>query len=158
MKVIATLPKKIKPEYDVSGLEPKRPTPAEATLVFLNEIEKNTVKAAEAPAMLASMTETLTKAIESQTGRLLPQPYPVAQPVDLTPVVNATLAVANQVLQSTNKSDTVLLRQLDSLMELHRAIIAQLEKLNSPKEWKFEIDRNFQTGRIQGVTAKIVED
>ena len=141
MKVIATLPKKPKPE--------------EASLIFLNEIEKNTVRAAEAPAMLTAMTETLTKALESQTERLLPQPYPVAQTLDLTPVVNATLAVANQVLQSTNKSDTVLLRQLDALMELHRAIIAQLEKLNAPREWAFEIDRNFKTNLIQGVTVKV---
>jgi hypothetical protein len=26
-----------------------------------------------------------------------------------------------------------------------------------PKKWKFNIDRNFQTGRIQEVTAEVIE-
>ena len=157
-KVIATLPKRPQPaEYDVSGLEPKRPTPAEATLVFLNEIEKNTVKAADAAAALLTMPETLVKAIERQTVELTPRPPPEAKPIDLAPVVNATLSLANTIQLSGNKSDTIMVQKVESLIETNRAIIAQLETLNKPKEWKFEIDRNFQTGKIQEVTAKQIQ-
>lgn len=95
-RVIATLPKKKAPpppaEYDVSGLEPKRPTPAEAMLVFLNEIEKDAM---------------------------------------------ATVAQLKQVVSTLE------------------AVIAAIEK---PKKWKFDIDRNFQTGRIQGVTAEVIKE
>ena len=89
-RVIATLPKKqpapAPVEYDMSGLTPKRPTPAEAMLIFLNEIEKDSA-------------ETV---------------------VQLKAVVNALEAVITQ--------------------------------LQTPKKWKFEIDRNFTTNRIQSVS------
>jgi hypothetical protein len=129
----------------------------QAQIIFLNEIEKNTVKAADAIAALLAMPETLVKAIEGQTARLLPPPYPEAKTIDLAPVVNATLSLANTIQQSGNKSDTLLARQVESLIEINRAIIAQLEDLKKPKKWKFEIDRNFTTNRIQGVTAEVVE-
>jgi hypothetical protein len=159
MKVIAKLPKrKPTPEYDMTGIVPPRPTPAEATLVFLNEIEKNTVKAADAAAALLTMPETLVKALEMQTSSLLPQPYPEAKAIDLTPVVNATLSLANTIQQSGNKSDTLLGRQVESLIETNRAIIAQLEILNKPKKWKFEIDRNYTTQRIQSIIAKEIDE
>jgi hypothetical protein len=159
MKVIATLPKrKPTPEYDMTGIVPPRPTPAEATLVFLNEIEKNTVKAADAAAALLTMPETLVKALEMQTSSLLPQPYPEAKAIDLTPVVNATLSLANTIQQSGNKSDTLLARQVESLIETNRAIIAQLEILNKLKKWKFEIDRNYTTQRIQSIIAKEIDE
>jgi hypothetical protein len=158
MKVIATLPNsKPTTEYNMTRIVPTRPTTAEATLVFLNEIEKNTVKAADAAAALLTMPETLIKAIESQTASLLPQPYPEAKAIDLTPVVNATLSLANTIQQSGNKSDTLLARQVESLIETNRAIIAQLEDLKKPKKWKFNIDRNFTTNRIQSVIAEVVE-
>jgi hypothetical protein len=128
----------------------------EAQVIFLNEIEKNTVKAADAIAALLTMPETLVKALENQTERLLPKPYPETKAVDLTPVVNATLSLANTIQQSSNKSDTFLARQVESLLETNRAIIAQLENLNKPKKWNFNIDRNFTTGRIQSVTAEQV--
>jgi hypothetical protein len=129
----------------------------QAQIIFLNEIEKNTTKAADAIAALLAMPETLVKAIESQTASLLPQPYPEVKPIDLTPVVNATLSLANTIQQCGNKSDTFIARQVEALIETNRAIIAQLEDLKKPKEWKFEIDRNFQTQRIQSVTARVVE-
>ena len=132
--------------------------PEQAQIIFLNEIEKNTVKAADAIAALMTMPETLVKAIESQTASLLPQPYPEAKAIDLTPMVNATLSLANTIQQSGNKSDTVISRQAEYVVETNHAIIAQLDKMNKPKKWKFNIDRNFQTGRIQGVTAEIIED
>ena len=95
-KVIATLPKKqpapAPVEYDMSGLTPKRPTPAEAMLIFLNEIEKDSAETA---------------------------------------------------------------KQLKAVVNNLEAVIAAIEK---PKKWKFDIDRNFQTGRIQGVTAEVIEE
>jgi hypothetical protein len=130
----------------------------QAQIIFLNEIEKNTVKAADAIAALMTMPETLVKAIESQTASLLPKPYPEAKAVDLTPVVNATLSVANTIQQSGNKSDTLLARQVESLIETNRAIIAQLEEVNKPKKWSFKIDRNFTTGKIQDVIAEQIGD
>ena len=95
-KVIATLPKKQAAphpaEYNMSGLTPKRPTPAEAMLIFLNEIERDSAETA---------------------------------------------------------------KQLKQVVSSLEAVIAAIEK---PKKWKFDIDRNFQTGRIQGVTAEQVEE
>jgi hypothetical protein len=132
--------------------------PEQAQIIFLNEIEKNTVKAADAIAALMTMPETLVKAIESQTASLLPKPYPEAKAVDLTPVVNATLSLANTIQQSGNKSDTLLARQVESLIETNRAIIAQLEEVNKPKKWSFKIDRNFTTGKIQDVIAEQIGD
>jgi hypothetical protein len=128
----------------------------DAQIIFLNEIEKNTVKAADAIAALLAMPETLVKAIEGQTARLLPQPYPEAKAIDLTPIVNATLSLANTIQQSGNKSNTLITRQSESIIELNRAIIAQLEDIKKPKKWKFNIDRNFKTGRIQSITAEQV--
>lgn len=95
-KIIATLPKRkpapAQPEYDMTGILPKHPTPAEAQLVFLNELEKNTDAA---------------------------------------------------------------VKQLKAVVEQLSAVITALEK---PKKWKFDVDRNHQTGRIQGVTAEVIEE
>jgi hypothetical protein len=96
-KVIAKLtPKKEAPppapaEYDMTGIVPKRPTPAEAMLIFLNEIEKDSAETA---------------------------------------------------------------KQLKQVVSSLEAVIAAIKK---PKKWKFNIDRNFQTGRIQGVEAEQIE-
>jgi hypothetical protein len=96
MKVIATLPKKqpapAPPEYDMAGILPKRPTPAEAMLISLNEIEKDSAETA---------------------------------------------------------------KQLKQVVSSLEAVIAAIER---PKKWKFNIDRNYQTGRIQEVTAEQVEE
>lgn len=94
-RVIATLPKK-KPapppaEYDMTGILPKRPTPADAMLIFLNEIEKDS-------------------------------------------------------------AETVV--QLKAVVAALESVITQLQ---TPKKWKFNIDRNFTTGRIQGVEAEQIE-
>jgi hypothetical protein len=129
----------------------------QAQIIFLNEIEKNTTKAADAIAALLAMPETLVKAIERQTASLLPIPHTESKAIDLAPVVNATLSLANTIQQSGNKSDTLIARQIEALIETNRAIIAQLEDLKKPKKWKFDIDRNFTTNRIQGVTAEVVE-
>jgi hypothetical protein len=128
----------------------------QAQIIFLNEIEKNTTKAADAIAALLAMPETLVKAIERQTASLLPIPHTEAKAIDLAPVVNATLSLANTIQQSGNKNNSLITRQSESIIELNRAIIAQLEDLKKPKKWKFEIDRNFKTGRIQSVTAEQV--
>jgi hypothetical protein len=94
-RVIATLPKRQPApppaEYNMAGLAPKRPTPAEAILIFLNEIEKDSAETA---------------------------------------------------------------KQLKQVVSSLEAVIAAIER---PKKWKFNIDRNFQTGRIQEVTAEQVE-
>jgi hypothetical protein len=95
-RVIATLPKRQPApppaEYDMTGLAPKRPTPAEAMLIFLNEIEKDSAETA---------------------------------------------------------------KQLKAVVNNLEAVIAAIER---PKKWKFEIDRNFQTNRIQSVTAEVIEE
>jgi|WetSurMetagenome_2_1015567.scaffolds.fasta_scaffold421223_2 hypothetical protein len=90
-RIIATLPKKPKPEYDLTGLAPKPKTTAEAGLLFLNEIEKDAADSA---------------------------------------------------------------KQLKKVVSTLEAVIAALEK---KKKWKFNIDRNYTTGRIQEVTAELVE-
>ena len=130
----------------------------EAQLIFLNEIEINTVKAVEAINALIEKNAALLAAIEAQTERLIPKPFPEIKQtsIDLEPVVNATMAVSNTILKSQNKSDTVLASQISLLVESNRAIIAQLETLNKPKKWEFKIDRNFKTGLIQAVTAEVV--
>jgi hypothetical protein len=130
----------------------------QAQIIFLNEIEKNTVKAADAIAALMTMPETLVKAIESQTAALTPRPPPDAKPIDLAPVINATLSLANTIQISGNKSDTIMVQKIESLIETNRAIIAQLDTLNKPKKWKFNIDRNFTTGKIQDVIAEQIGD
>jgi hypothetical protein len=95
-RVIATLPKKQPSpppqDYNMTGLTPKHPTPAEAMLIFLNEIEKDSAETA---------------------------------------------------------------KQLKQVVSSLEAVIAAIEK---PKKWKFDIDRNFKTGRIQGVTAEVIEE
>lgn len=132
----------------------------DAQIIFLNEIEKNTTAAADATTSLVKelsvLTDAFVKAIEKQTMALAPKDYPEPKPIDLSAVVNSTLSVANTVLQSGNKSNTILVRQVESLLESNRAIIAQLETLNKPKKWKFNIDRNFTTGLIQGVIAEVI--
>ena len=147
MKVIATLPKKPKPEYDVSGLEPKRPTPAEAALVFLDEIEKNTVKAAESAAALLSLPETLTRAIESQTERLLPKPYPVTLPTNFAPVIESLQGIQNTIVMSTNRIST----ELSKVAQGYERVVEELKRIERPRKWKMEIDRNYTTREVQGV-------
>jgi flagellar biosynthesis chaperone FliJ len=66
-------------------------------------------------------------------------------------VAEAQLIFLNEIEKSTDQS----VKQLKAVVTALEAVIAQLQ---TPKEWTFDIDRNFQTGRIQGVTAKQVKE
>jgi hypothetical protein len=67
-----------------------------------------------------------------------------------------TLAEAQLIfLNEVEKNTAAAVGQLRSVVDALEAVIVQLQ---TPKKWKFDIDRNFQTGRIQGVTAKVIEE
>jgi hypothetical protein len=57
-------------------------------------------------------------------------------------------------LNAIEEDSKKTVEQLKTVAEKLEAVITQLSK---PKKFKFNIDRNFQTGRIQEVTAKQIE-
>ena len=122
-----------------------------AQLIFLDSIERNQAEVARA---LQSQPEAIRELVASSTADLrqallavvaaigkIPQP-PRAEP--LMPVLEALAAVGNVIIMQTNK----LMAEMDK--QAGRLIPQPV----APKKWKFEIDRNFKTGKIQEVIAK----
>jgi hypothetical protein len=58
-------------------------------------------------------------------------------------------------LDAIEKQNAATVVQLKSVVA---ALGNVIEVLSKPKKWKFEIDRNYTTKRIQEVTAVQVED
>jgi len=127
-----------------------------AQLIFLDSIERNQAEAAKA---LQGQPEAIKAAIDAAAAEIrlavaavvdaigrIPQPAQPMPPEPLAPVVAALAGLGNVVTMQANKVITEVTRQADKL--------AQPAK---PKKWKFNIDRNFKTGRIQEVTAEVVE-
>jgi hypothetical protein len=63
----------------------------------------------------------------------------------------AQLAFLNEI----EKDGMETVKQLKAVVNTLEAVITAIEK---PKRWKFDIDRNFQTNRIQSVTAEVIEE
>ncbi len=57
-------------------------------------------------------------------------------------------------LNEIEKHDSEAVELLKDVVGNLQKVISSLEK---PKKWKFNIDRNFQTGRIQEVTAEQID-
>jgi hypothetical protein len=125
-----------------------------AQLIFLDAIERRQSDLAEAlrgqpetlKAIMEAVAEAIVKALQANAdsvGRAVSyRPVP-KEPQSLQPVIEALGAVANGQVMAANKVVGELSRQLGAL--------------SRPRKWKFDIDRNFQTGKIQGVTAEAVE-
>jgi ABC-type transport system involved in cytochrome bd biosynthesis fused ATPase/permease subunit len=126
-----------------------------AQLIFLDSIERNQAEVARA---LQGQPEALRELIGAATSELrlamlavaeaigkIPQPAKPDPPQSLMPVLEALGALANALVMQTNKVMAEMVRQADRLAS------------PPPKKWRFNIDRNFQTGRIQEVTAEVVE-
>jgi hypothetical protein len=123
-----------------------------AQLIFLDSIERNQAEVARA---LQSQPEAIRELVLASTADLrqallavveaigkIPQP-PRAEP--LMPVLEALGAVGNVIIVQTNKLMSELDKQAGRLIP------------QAPKKWRFNIDRNYQTGRIQEVTAEVIE-
>jgi hypothetical protein len=80
-----------------------------------------------------------------------PAPYNMS---GLEPRPKTTAEVQLLFLNEIEKSTAAAVGQLRDVVNTLEAVIAAIEK---PKKWKFNIDRNFQTGRIQEVTAEQIE-
>lgn len=121
-----------------------------AQLIFLDAIERRQSDLADAlrgqpetlKAIMEAVAEAIVKALQANADSVgkavagLPVPK---VPESLGPVVEALGAVANGQVMAANR------------------VVNELNRLSRPKKWKFNIDRNFQTGRIQEVTAEAVE-
>jgi hypothetical protein len=125
-----------------------------AQLIFLDSIERNQAEVARA---LQSQPEAIRELVLASTADLrqallavveaigkIPQP-PRAEP--LMPILDALAAVGNVIIMQTNKLMSEMDKQAGRLIPQPVA----------PKKWRFNIDRNFQTGRIQEVTAEVIE-
>lgn len=128
----------------------------EAQLIFLNSIEENTVKTAEAIGLLIEKHESLIKEIGEQTKQLLPKPFPafpVQKPVDLTTVSESVQSLHNVIVMSTNKIST----ELSKVAQGYDRVVDELKRIERPRKWKMEIDRNFKTREVQGVVMVAVD-
>lgn len=129
-----------------------------AHLVFLNEIEKNTTKAADATVSLLTMPDMIVNALERQTIALAPKSIPDPPPLDLSPVVESSLNMSNTVLTSGNKIENKISEQTKVFTESLHTVVGELTKMNEPKKWRFTVDRNFTTGKIQSIEAEIIKE
>jgi hypothetical protein len=57
-------------------------------------------------------------------------------------------------LDAIERKNAETVKQLKAVVGALQEVIAELQK---PRKWKFDIDRNFDTQRIQSVTAERVE-
>ena len=57
-------------------------------------------------------------------------------------------------LDAIERDQAATVQQLKAVVGSLQEVIAELQK---PKKWKFDIDRNYTTKMIQGVTAEQVE-
>jgi hypothetical protein len=129
-----------------------------AQLVFLNEIEKNTTKSADAVSFLKAMPEILVKAIDRQTLELSPRPLPDTKPLDFSPIIESSLNVSNTILKYGDKIESKISGQTKIFSDSLNTVVVELNKISKPKKWKFTIDRNFTTGKIQEVIAEQIKD
>jgi hypothetical protein len=57
-------------------------------------------------------------------------------------------------LDAIERQNEAQVKQLKTVVTALEAVITELQK---PKKWKFDIDRNYTTKLIQGVTAERLE-
>lgn len=125
-----------------------------AQLIFLDSIERNQAETAKA---LQGQPEAIKAAVDAAAADMrlavaavvdaigrIPQPAQPIAPEPLAPVMAALAGLGNVFTMQANKIINEVTRQADRLAP-------------KPKKWKFNIDRNYQTGKIQGVTAEVVE-
>jgi hypothetical protein len=89
-----------------------------------------------------------TKVPGLSTARLVTAAH--AREADMGELEKAALIFLNEI----EKHDSEAVELLKDVVGNLQKVISSLEK---PKKWKFNIDRNFQTGRIQEVTAEQID-